>query len=198
MSDKKSRLTAVRLRTLLALALLLLVGLGAGLFWLGHGMLRDVAGDVAEAHAEAQASGSSLDQMRALDERLEGVRSVRPLLGGLRVGGDLPQFEAVDNLQNIAPRHDISIESISFGDSGEGGSTESPDEGGADVSAPSDTVQVTFSVGDDISYQQLLSFLNDIENTTPKLQISSITLPQGSSSGSIDLGQLTLTMYTAG
>lgn len=192
---KKKGLTASTLRILLGIALFLLAAGAIAIFLLGHSYLSEQADEVSQARAEAEASSDALNQVQALERELNELSTMPELLDDLTVASELPQFTAVQALRDISSRHGISIESFNFGNTEEAASSSTTGDGAAAATTGQNGVQIYFNAGT-VSYQQLISFLNDVEQNTPKLQIESISLPQGSTRSSIELGQLTLTLYT--
>lgn len=200
MTQKKNTLTAVKLRILLALLLVVQLAIGVGIFLYGHGQLVTFAGEVSNKRADAEASSDSLSSLQNLQTQLHQYDDLTPLLQNLKAEDDLPQFRAVADLQNITRRYGIGIDNIAFADDAPdaaGGAT--PEAGGEQPATPAASgsrhVSITFDITGSISYTTFLNFLNAIENNTPKLQINSISLPDGSTRNSIEPGQLTLKLF---
>lgn len=210
---KPSRqMTPRAFRILLTLALFLLLGTSVGIFAFGYTQISSMADEVSRKQADADASADSLSSLQLLQSRLTQYRDVPAILESLTAKGELPQFTAVNTLQTISGRYGIPISNISFAETPSAAGTAQapapaatqppvPTQGSAPAATTStaslSTVQVSFQIERAITFTTYLNFLHAIENASPKMQIESVSLPSGSSRGSVIPGQLIVKLYTA-
>lgn len=187
--------TARSFRIILALVLVVQLAAGVALFVYGRGQLVVLAEEVSRKNADADASGDTLSHLQTLQQQLDRFEDVPALVQNLRATSDLPQFQAVNDITNIANRLGLSIENVSFADSDT--TTSQPATGSGGTATTNNSVTINFELSNPVSYETLIEFLNAIETNTPKLQISGITLPQDSSRSAIEPGVLTLQLFVA-
>lgn len=192
MKKNTRTLTARSFRIVLSLILVVQLAAGLALFAYSRGQLLTLAEEVSRKRVDADASANTLSHLQTLQQQLDRFEDVPTLTQGLRATSDLPQFQAVNDITNIANHFGISVANINFTDSSGGaGSSE------AGAAASGNSVAVTFELGSPISYETLINFLNAVETNTPKLQLEGIALPQGSSRSSINPGSLTLRLFVS-
>lgn len=202
-SEKPPFLNARRFSILLWISIVLLVALAVGIFVFGYQELGKYATDISKKKADAVASQNSLANLQILEKRLEQLDGLKENLSSITAPSDLPQFQAEASLRAIAGFTGITIKQVTFindapstaAGSKAAKSTVTPTATATPGSGSSTkTTKISFELAQPISYAQLITFLNAVETSAPKLQIVSVSLPGDASKSRIELGQLTLEM----
>lgn len=196
-SPTAKRLEPTTLRVVLIVAMVLaLAGSVAG-FVYRLGVLNTFAVDVSHKKVDAEASNSSLQTLQKLEHTLSASRETLKRTEQLSITNELPQFQAVTDVKNIANRNKLPISNVTFTDST--ASTPSSSTPAApttpSVAAPVATgkqVDVTLTLGENVNYDSFLQFLYDTERSIPNMQIGEISLSPGSSRDTIKPGNITI------
>lgn len=192
-------LTAVRLRPILVILLLLIIGLGVAGFLYANQQLSTYAAEVGKREADANASEDSVTVLKSIESQLETYSDAIDDAANLTIKTELPQFQAVEAIQRLSDRAQIEPRSITFG----GANTGTEIAPGATQPTPTTAptagakgVDITVQLPDTIPIERYLQFLALTESTTPKMQVKDINLIGTESTGSITGGQLVITVYT--
>lgn len=196
-SPTAKRFEPTTLRVVLIVAMVLaLAGSVAG-FVYRLGVLNTFAVDVSHKKVDAEASNSSLQTLQKLEHTLSASRETLKRTEQLSITNELPQFQAVTDVKNIANRNKLPISNVTFTDST--ASTPSSSTPAApttpSVAAPVATgkqVDVTLTLGENVNYDSFLQFLYDTERSIPNMQIGEISLSPGSSRDTIKPGNITI------
>lgn len=196
-SPTAKRFEPTTLRVVLIVAMVLaLAGSVAG-FVYRLGVLNTFAVDVSHKKVDAEASNSSLQTLQKLEHTLSASRETLKRTEQLSITNELPQFQAVTDVKNIANRNKLPISNVTFTDST--ASTPSSSTPAApttpSVAAPVATgkqVDVTLTLGENVNYDSFLQFLYDTERSIPNMQIGEISLSSGSSRDTIKPGNITI------
>lgn len=158
MAPKKS-FTPQSLRTILFVALSLIILGGAGLFYLGLEDIRNYAVEVNHTVADAKASGTQVQELQSLKSQLTQSEQLITKANQMFATPANYQSQAISDLQKYAAISGVSITKTSFD---------------ADAAGPTRTM--TVSLRSPVSYTGLIRFLDGIEGNLPKMQVSSINL----------------------
>ena len=194
-------LTAVRFRLILSVLLVLTAALVVGGFLFGYQFIRDYAQEVGRRQADADASESTITSLVSLQRKLDSYQDIRPTISGLRSSNPLPQFDAERSVRAITGQLGISIENVTFIDApgsstGTDASSQPAPSPTTPVAAPVKSGAITFTLAGPISYQRLLELLHALETSIPKLTVHGVTIPEGSTLGSVDPGTITIEIAT--
>ena len=196
-SPTAKRFEPTTLRVVLIAAMVLaLAGSVAG-FVYRLGVLNTFAVDVSHKKVDAEASNSSLQTLQKLEHTLSASRETLKRTEQLSITNELPQFQAVTDVKNIANRNKLPITNVTFTDStASTPSSSTPATPAApSVAAPVATgkqVDVTLTLGENVDYDSFLQFLYDTERSIPNMQIGEISLSPGSSRDTIKPGNITI------
>ena len=192
-------LTAVRLRPILIILLLLIIGLGVAGFLYANQKLSIYATEVGKREADANASEDSVAVLESIESQLETYSDSIDDAANLTIKTELPQFQAVEAIQRLADRAQIEPRSITFGGANTGTEvipdTNQPTPGPAPATSTKG-VDITVQLPETLPIERYIQFLALTENTTPKMQVKDINLIGTESPGSITGGQLVITVYT--
>lgn len=204
-------LNAVRFRIILSILMVISVTVIVGVFLVGYNYMQTVGETARERNAEATDSENTVNSLQNLKSELANQSETIERLDQLRTPNNLPQFDTEQNLRAIASKLGLGVKNVSFisGSSTEGSSTAGLSSGeasgsGATASSGSSAFwggtrnsRISFEFSRNLSYDEMIRFLHAIETTTPKMRLDGVSIPSGSSRGSIDLGTLTLEIATS-
>lgn len=165
-------MNSLKLRIVLLVGLVLLLGaIGTGVWYL-HGLLADQVAKTEHARIDADMAQQDLEKLRRLETQLEDQKDIVERADQIAATANNYQYQdqVVNDLENYARRHDIVISGFDFSASG------APAPKGS--TSPAGTTRTPFSVAlkGPISYDRFMDFLRDIENNLTKLQVSSLSL----------------------
>jgi len=144
------------LRTILVLIFMVVILGGAGVFYVGLGILRDYSAQVNQRLADADASGKQIEGLQALKAQLSQSTSLVTKANQLFATPDTYRSRTLSDIKNYADTAGLSIESTNFDNT--------------------NAQTVAVSLAPPVSYSKLIAFLSNIESNLPKLQVSSISL----------------------
>lgn len=200
MSPVNKGFTPVALRFVLSSLLVVIVGLMICGFVYSYDKLRSYAVEVSHNRTDAAASSDSLQTLNDIQSQLKRNQQTVQRALTITATSELPQFEAIDDVQAYAIRNHLILKTIDF-NSSTGSTTPATSQTPAATSTPvasaaSPGVDVSITFPDEVNYQDFLQFLTDIENNIPKMQVQGITISKGSNPDMITSGPLTIHMYT--
>ena len=172
MKPQKKEFKPQNLRSILAtLLIVLLLGGGAAFYW-GLGIVREYAATVNQRLADAEASGAQIQELQTLKNQLAQSNSLVKKANQLFATPASYQSRVLADLKNYADSAGLSITDTSFSPANESASH-----------------SITITLEEPVSYTKLITFLNNVESSIPKLQVSSITLGQatGGNADSVDV-----------
>lgn len=177
-------LTASKLRLILSSTLLAILVIGAGIFSFANQELTKVADEVSMTVAEANASQNNLQILQQTQRELDEKRDIVTRTGKVVANSQSYQYQnqIINDLTSYAKRANISFTNITFATKEEGGAKATP---GASISLPSGVKPATIAVTlkNPVNYNNLLRFMNSIEQNLTKMQIASINLATGDTGG---------------
>ena len=198
-STNLSRITAVKFRLILVVLMSVVTALMLGLFFFGYQYMQTVGEETAKRQADATASEDSIGTLQRLQIQLAELEGINERLATLRSSNTLPQFDTERSLRTITSQLGLTVRDVAFIDS----TSATPTTGapattgpGATTPAATRSSKISFQFSRPLSYVELIRFLDAIETSTPKLTLEGISLPAGSTRGSIEPGTLTLELAT--
>ena len=213
MLDRKLKgMNATTLRLLLSLSVVALLAVGIGLFFLAFQKLKESATDVQVINAQAQSSNDNLIALRQLEKKLgESTQSIQRAKDIVAESKSYEyQDKIIADLEAYAVASRLSVASYSFaaGDGaassgapaapttpapattpGAAATTPAP----ASVGLKSTTISLSLAGGS--NYENLMTFINYIEQNLTKMQLSGISLTRDDQTNAITSGELTIEVY---
>lgn len=189
------------LRVILVVAMILVLAGSVAGFVYGLGVLNTFAVDVSHKKVDAEASNSSLQVLQKLERTLSASRETLKRTEQLSITNELPQFQAVTDVRNIADRNKLPVTNVTFTDGAASAPASStPAASGSATTAPSTAapaatgkqVDITLTLGENVDYNSFLQFLYDTERSIPNMQIGEVSLSPGSSSDTVKPGSITI------
>jgi Tfp pilus assembly protein PilO len=147
------------LRTVLLIALMIIIVGGLGLFYLGLNEVRKYAVEVNHSIADAEASNVRVQALQGLKNQLAQSETLIAKANQMFATPDNYQDQAITDTNNYANASGLTIAKISFDDV---------------VAGVSPTMTVSLKAP--VPYSKLIQFLDGIEGNIPKMQVSSIGL----------------------
>lgn len=204
----KDRITASMkpslLRLLLSISMILVAGATVVGFILVQKQLSAYAVEVSHIKVDASGSEQSLATLQTLEKELERNRDVILKATSLKHVSDLPQFQAIEDMQNHAKANNLQLKNVTFS-SNEAtpvvGTAPAPSTPATTPPATqSDGINVTFTLADglndgSVNIDEFLNFLYDIEHSIPKMQVQGISVG-GKGSTRVTVEPITVKMFT--
>ena len=202
MTDKTAeKLKPTTLRLLLSISMFIVTGLAVVGFAFAQKQLAAYATEVSHKRVDANASGTSLQTLQAIQKELTDDEELIQKAKNIKHTSSLPQFKAIDDLLNHAQANKITLTELSFADTASGAAaptspaTTTPAAPAA--AATSEGVDISFGINEgEVSTANFVQFLHDIEHSMPKMQVKGIALQKGSSVDTISIDKITVTMFT--
>ena len=212
---KHSNLSPVKLRLILVGCLVLLVGVGGGVFMVGYNVLADYSAKARTTAAEAQASNSSLQNLivvkRELAEKQDTVERASQIVAASK--SYVYQDQIIRDINNFANNAGLSVTNITFADAKvtpttpSTTSTSSPTTanspsataagGAAAVPSGVKSMTATVTLKNPVDYNAMLRFIHSIEGSLFKMRISQVTLsrPADAKGNEVTSDVLTIEVY---
>jgi cytoskeletal protein RodZ len=198
-NEKQSNLKPTTLRLLLVFVLFGIAALGVFGFIFAQQKIASYAVEVSHKKIDASASKASLQTLEAIEKQLTADKETIEKAKSVKHSSNLPQFKAIQDLKNHAAANRITINDISFAAT----AAATPPATGAlatpatPPAAASTDVDISFKINDgQVELDKFMSFLYDIEHSTPKMQIQGISVKKGSSKSNIVVDAITVRMFT--
>jgi hypothetical protein len=185
---KLPALTPVRLRQVLSACLLLVTIMGAGLFYYASTSLEAVAKDVSKTTQAAKTSQDYIQTLKQLSKSLETKEDIIERADKVRADSTAYRYQdqIINSLNTYANRAGVSITNIDFASA-----IATP---GAVVSGPK-AVAVAVTLKSPMEYVRLIHFIESVEKSLTKMQLSKINLTKGTDSSSVSTDILNLAVY---
>lgn len=177
---KTTSLDPIRLRVLLSGILLLISAAGLGMFVFGYKQLEAHAAAAQQIAAEAEASRSSLEDLTTVQKYLAQHGALVSKADQLVAQSKLYQYQdkIIEDINTYADRAGLSIESITFedGKAAKSGAVAAATPATTATPAPSGikSTTATIAIASPLSYSALLKFMNLIEQSLFRMQISRV------------------------
>jgi hypothetical protein len=187
-------LTPTLLRQILAISLFVISFIGGGLFYVINNMLQDVATDVSHTTVDANTSRNNIQVLEQLETSLKKQQDIIGRADKVRADSASYNYQnqIINDLNTYASRANIKIANIDFSADISSSTSKTP----VTSSSAAKTISVTVSLKSPMPYSSLLNFLNSIEQSLPKMQISSVGITKSEKSNEITSDVLTLSVYT--
>ena len=197
---KQSGITASKLRVILSVMVVFLIGLSAVGFYFGQSWLQTLAVSVSRTIADSKVSGGDVQSLKKIQADLLTRQGIIAKANSIMASSQDYQNQTIQDLDRYAAGTGITISNYSFAPT----AAAAPAAGtgaaaGAAPSAPATgSKSVTVTLTSPLAYTKLLKFMSAIESNLPKMQVSSVNLGRvtGSDSDSIRTEQLTIEVYT--
>lgn len=208
----KDKLSAQALRVILLIILIvLLIGAGIG-FYIVQKQLHSFAQTTNSLNQQADEGDTTLKQLQQLQAYLAAHQDDIDLAHNV-VGNQQDYLsDRLDELRTIANKDNVTIDTFSFSSTGSGATGAATSEpaasGAAATTTPSASAaakpgagaisgvkmeSINITLKGPIPYTSLLNFVNDVESSPSRMQISSLSLSGGS--GGVSIGPLTIEVY---
>ena len=207
-------ITAMKLRLILSVALLLLAGIGTGVFMLGFNQVSSFAKEAQDTATKASASNSSLQDLvatkKTLEDNTDAIDRAAKLVAESKLY--LYQDQIITDINQYASEAGLSVSGITFssptttptGGAATSATTPGAAAPGADATAgatPSGikSVTATVTLRNPTQYTNILTFLNLIEQSLFRMQVSQISLSKSTQEGGgsgVTSDALTIEVYT--
>lgn len=188
MIDKQvSRLSAVQLRFILILVILILtIGSAVG-FWVFHQHLMSYATQVNTDNAAAASSSNDLVRLQKLQTYLENNKVAVTRAKNIVADSKYYQYQTqiINDINSYAAAAGVTITGYTFG-VGDAAGTQAVATPTAPTAVPIGlkTTTATVAIKSPVDYQTVMNFLHSIELNLTKMNITSISLTGGCETGS--------------
>lgn len=206
MSNNKARsLDAPKLRIVLVVAIVILVGASAAIFWYFRSQLITYAEQVEKDTTAASVSSSDVNKLKALKQELQDNQVAVTRAKSIVADSQHYQYQnqIVDDINIYAKKAGIAVTSFGFTDpaaSAQGGDTP------AGAAAPTQeapalpdglkTVSVSLTLKSPIEYQSIIKFIRYIEANLTKMQVSGVAFSKTSpGSTQVSVDPITVEVY---
>jgi len=196
---KQSKMTATKLRIILSITVIILIGLSAVGFYFGQNWLRTLAVSVSRTVADSKASGSDVQSLKKLQADLAARQSIVNKANSIMSSSQNYQNQTIQDLDKYAADTGISISNYNFTQPAAATAPTTATSASAPTAAPATGLNsITVTLTSPLAYTKLLRFMAAIESNLPKMQVSSINLGRvtGSDRDSVRTEQLTIEVYT--
>lgn len=204
MKAKARNLTPTKLRLLLLAALVLILFLTVGVFYLGYRQLETMAVEVGEKVAEANDSQNTIQELQKLKQDLEANQDVITKASLIAADGQNYSYQdqIVNDLTTYAARASMTISNITFSTTGAAGGA-APATNPAPAPAPASTesapaglkkTNISVTLDNPVDYKNLLNFLHYIEQNLTRLKVANVTLTKAEG-GAVNTDVLNLEVY---
>lgn len=183
---QRKKFQATSLRSLLAVVFtVVIIGSGVG-FYFGLQFIREYALDVSHSVTDSKASGTNIVELGNLKKQLTAGEGLVEKASKLFSTPATYQTQALKDISKYAQESGVTITSID--------STKAA----ADGSTPVEQFSEVITIESPVSYARFIKFLDAIEGSLPKMQITSITVgrPTVASGDLITTDKITVTIST--
>lgn len=193
------------LRLLLSISMILVASGTVVGFVFVQKQLSAYAVEVSHIKVDASGSKQSLTTLQTLEKELERNQDVILKATSLKHVSDLPQFQAIEDVQNHAKANNLQLKNVTFSSNeaapattGAAPATSTPAT--TPPATQSDGINITFTLADglndgSVNIDEFLNFLYDIEHSIPKLQVQGIGVA-GKGSTRVTVEPITVKMFT--
>lgn len=206
-TNKSSTLDAPKLRIVLIVTIVILVGASATLFWFFRAQLITYAEQVEKDTTAASVSNSDVSKLKALKEELEDNQVAVNRAKSIVADSQHYQYQnqIVDDINIYAKKAGVSITNFGFTDPSASTAATTPPPAGA-ATAPTQaaptlpeglkSVSVSLSLKSPIEYQNIIKFIRYIEANLTKMQVSGVAFSKTSpGSTQVSVDPITVEVY---
>ena len=190
---KKHQLTATTVRIILSASLVAITAIALTLFSLADHQLQQVATDVSHVVVDANASRNNLTTLESIKKELAAEHDVVTRASDIVADSKSYQYQdqIVTDLNGYAGKAGIEITNIDFSASKSTAPvTVTPT---APTGVKSTTVSVTLK--NPVNYDNLLRFIESVEQNLTKMQISKVSLSRGTAGSDVTSDVLAIEVY---
>lgn len=192
----KKHMTASLFRIIMSVTLVLVGAIVVGAFLFGYSYIQSVGEETSKRQADADASEDSLANLQTIRNTLSSKTDTIDKLNSLQSSSTFPQFDTERSLRTITRQLGLSVSNISFVNDDDGQAQAASDKTKTSPAKAGRNSKISFELSSNISYYDLLRFLNAVETSTPKLKLSGLSAQAVSNGTSVETGPLTLEMGT--
>ena len=206
---KNKRLTPVNLRIILAILLILIFAGAIGIFMFGYSQIKTHIASAQEVAVKAQASQSSLENLRATKKILEENKSTVSRADHLvsESKSYVYQDQIINDINRHASEAGLSISNITFTDTkttqvgkSSSSSTQTQAKTANKGTAPTGvkSMTATVSLKNPVNYDAMLNFVHLLEDSLFRVQVSQIGLSRNTDAdkaGTVSSDILTIEVY---
>jgi uncharacterized protein (UPF0333 family) len=190
--NRIKRFTATQLRMILSLSLVAIILIAGIVFYFAESQLRQVATDVSHTVVDAEASQNNVTTLEKIKDILEKEKDVVARAQSIVADSQKYQYQdqIITDLNQFAERTNVSITNVDF--TATAATTPTP------TAAPSGlkTTSVVITLKTPVDYNNLLRFIESIEQNLTKMQISKVSLSRDASGGNnVTSDALTIEVY---
>lgn len=189
-------ISAVRLRLILSISLFAILAISAVIAHIANTELTKVADEVGLTVAEANASQNNIDMLQQTQRELAEKNDVVLRASKVVANSQSYQYQnqIINDLTRYANRAGVSFTNVSFSSKAE--AVAKTPAATAPISLPAGVKPATISVTlkNPTNYNNLLRFMNSIEQNLTKMQIATINLAK-SDSGGVSSDVLAIEVY---
>lgn len=194
--SKNKQITATKVRALMISGLILTVAAVAGISWMGYSWIKQENQKLQELKNESSTLSNQLNSIQSIKNDLQKNQSTVKKSEQLVLSSDLPQFQIINILQTYASKNSIPLESISLGPASTSTRSSSGTSSSSTSSSSKSVVQspnsITLSFSGPMEYSNFLNFLNDIETSLPKMNVTAINIQGGPNSSQVRVDPITI------
>ncbi len=186
----KMKLTAPTLRIILLITLGLTLAVGAFGFYMLRQVMSDYAKETSSLNSQASASDQNIQSLQKLQAYLDSHKSEISKVNQVVADSKEYQYQndIINDLTAFANQSGVSITSFTFTSTAAGSSgtsTPAPAAAGAATKPTTDaapaasalkSTTVSVAITNPVDYNNLLAFINHIEQNLTKMQVSSVNL----------------------
>jgi hypothetical protein len=198
---KSRTLTASGFRTILIIGLFIVASFGTALFWLTDDYLRSYAVEVNHTSVDASASQNNVQTLQKIQQDLATKKDIVDRASGIVAGSKSYQYQdqIIKDLNDYAAKSGLTITNLDFSATAPTGGTtqtKTPAAAVAPTISGVKSVSVNVTLKNPMSYNNILKFIQSIEQNLTKMQISKIGLTKDPATGGVTSEVFTLEVYT--
>lgn len=189
----KQNIKATSVRKLLTVVMIIVsIASIAGYYYTQQG-LTILANEVKQAISKSPNANISnnVQTTKQLQAQIARYQPIATQLDNLSIPSDNAKNQIMQDLGKYASANGITVSNYNF--NGQSGATGSS---GGLSSGNQQTVTVTISISNSISYAKFLKFLKSIESNLPKMQITSLSVNTQGNSNNIKIDSMAIEAYT--
>lgn len=190
----KKQLKASSLRSTMAVIIYLMIGLiGVG-FYYAQDWLQEEANTVGQIIAQSTAGDGNTQELEKLKAEIAKRQPAAVKANSIMMSSQTWRTEIVQHLNAYAAKAGISITNYDFAKEDASAKT----IGGATPALVGgvQTASINITLNSPIDFASFMKFLEEIENSIPKMQVSGINITRSQGSSSITTQPLTVKVYT--
>lgn len=199
MTKSTSPMTATKLRLILSLCLVAVLGIGVAGFTIISGKLNEFAADVSTVAGQASASQNNIAVLQQLERELAQNRPAFDKASNIVAESKSYQYQdqVINDITNYGNISRVGIKSFTFdGSLPAASSSPSPATTPSPAAAPAGlkSSTVTIALDQSVGFDNLLQFVRLIEQNLTKMQVAKLSLARADN-GAVTGQSLTIEVY---